>query len=239
LSGTIPSYGERDLLAKPSSITTPLSPSLKRKSSSSNDLLPAKKSRASTSGWQFTIHEDTEQELLHNLMEHGAQTLDLSSDEECDIKRRAEGKGKENVAPGDDVSQTTTRGESGRRRAEEEKMQLERNPLGDLTVDERFFGEGCDGASVVFVLDEEEEGETDYEPLGEEEEEDEVAAVEVPLFQKKEFDFSAPEGPTVEQLMQPSESEKAKLFEPLETAEEGFEVWESESAKGEEVDAVV
>lgn len=57
--------------------------------------------------WFFDIHEDTEEELATNLMEHGACTLDISSDEE-NAARERDLRGKENVPPVDDVSQTRT-----------------------------------------------------------------------------------------------------------------------------------
>lgn len=57
--------------------------------------------------WFFEIHEDTPEELATNLMEHSTCTLDLSSDEESRVRERDE-RGKENVPPQDDVSQTRT-----------------------------------------------------------------------------------------------------------------------------------
>lgn len=57
-------------------------------------------------GWFFEIHEDTPEETATNLMEHGACCLDISSDEESAARAREE-RGKENVAPIDDVSQVS------------------------------------------------------------------------------------------------------------------------------------
>ncbi|RAL61712.1 hypothetical protein DID88_002780 [Monilinia fructigena] len=61
----------------------------------------------SKSSWFFQIHEDTEEELATNLMEHSTCTLDISSDEESLTRLRDE-RGKENVPPPDDISQTRT-----------------------------------------------------------------------------------------------------------------------------------
>lgn len=57
-------------------------------------------------GWFFEIHEDTPEETATNLMEHGACCLDISSDEESAARAREE-RGKENVAPVDDISQVS------------------------------------------------------------------------------------------------------------------------------------
>lgn len=174
-------------------------------------------------------------------MEHGACTLDISSDEESLARARDE-RGKENVPPLDDISQTRShvdtteesmrdvkaRLRARRREAEEGAIDVDRSPLGDLAAED-FYAEGCDGTSV-FIIPAEEEVETDVE--GE---------------SKPMFDF-APEidikgkgkevslDVDVEQLMRKDDFEaapKAVLLEPIEKAEEGFEVWESGSAKDE------
>lgn len=188
--------------------------------------------------WFFDIHEDTAEELATNLMEHGACTLDISSDEESAARARDE-RGKENVPPMDDVSQTRSlvndtneesmrdvkaRMRARRREAEEGAIDVDRSPLGDLAAED-FYAEGCDGTSV-FIVPAEEEAETDVEgeakPVFD-------FAPEIDIKGKgKEID--------VEHLMQKDDFEaapKAVLLEPIEKAEEGFEVWESGSAKDE------
>lgn len=224
---------------------------------------------------------------MTNLMEHSTCTLDISSDEETEARRRDE-RGKENVPPLDDVSQTQarlpasssmsydciadakarTRSLRRRKEIEEGAIEIDRSPLGDLEAEE-FYAEGCTSSDVILVADEEIEPESDeqlprsdesyeadapsqFEPI---ETAQEIIDVE-PLDNLSEgfpcdlsedipctFDFSLPteewtvELKAVDELMTKSDSDapaQAKLFEPLEKAEEGFEVWESGSARGED-----
>jgi anti-sigma28 factor (negative regulator of flagellin synthesis) len=132
LSGTIPSYSSR------------------QHDPSSPKELPTKDS------WFFDIHEDTEVELATNLLEHSTCTLDISSDEESRARKR-DCRGKENVPPPDDVSQTRTslssslvntaevesrdvkkraRAARMKRKVEEGAIEVDRAPLGDLVVEE-------------------------------------------------------------------------------------------------------
>jgi hypothetical protein len=246
LSGTIPSYGARQ--SKPSAI-----------SKSKSLLEPEQKV-----GWYFDIHEDTVQDTMTNLMEHSTCTLDISSDEETKARRRDE-RGKENVPPLDDVSQTQGRLPSHdlaiqskararhirrRKEIEEGAIDVDRAPLGEMAAEE-FYAEGVTENDVVLVADEEAEtAEGDHEasaPVEAEYQQTALAEPESsPLDLTCEFDFSveAPPmqddqgmGKAVEDLMMKLDSEapaQAKLFEPLEKAEEGFEVWESSSAKGDD-----
>jgi hypothetical protein len=265
LSGTIPSYR-----ARKASASKPSSSSITR-----SILEPERKS-----GWFFDIHEDTPEEMMTNLMEHSTCTLDISSDEETEARRRDE-RGKENVPPLDDVSQTQarlsassstsydgiaeakarTRSMRRRKEIEEGAIEIDRSPLGDLEAEE-FYAEGCTSSDVVLVADEEGEGEPE-EPLAPSAEtyevetqgqleSDETRPESVGLgdvdgipedVPASTFDFSIPteewrvDLKAVDQLMTRSDSDaaaQAKLFEPLEKAEEGFEVWESGSARGED-----
>lgn len=213
-------------------------------------------------------------------MEHSTCTLDISSDEETEARRRDE-RGKENVPPLDDVSQTQarlpvssstsydgiaeakarTRSMRRRKEIEEGAIEIDRSPLGDLEAEE-FYAEGCTSSDVVLVADEEAEGESD-EPLPPSTEAYEAEPQDQPGSDKAHqesidledmdavpddipscsFDFSIPTEEwrvalkAVDELMAKSDAEapaQAKLFEPLEKAEEGFEVWESGSARGED-----
>ena len=160
------------------------------------------------------------------------------------MRRERDNRGKENVPPPDDISQTRTslssssginvaeaeasmadlkariRASRLKREEAEGAIECDRAPLGDLAAED-FYAEGCDGESVFLVAAEEE---------GEEEE-------QVPV----SFDFVADikgEGIDIDVLMQKDDivaAPQAKLLEPIEKAEEGFELWESdhESAKGE------
>ncbi|TVY81156.1 hypothetical protein LSUE1_G006262, partial [Lachnellula suecica] len=226
LSGTIPSYGARQRQAPKAVPATLHEPESK-------------------DSWFFEIHEDTAEELATNLMEHSTCTLDISSDEESAARLKDE-RGKENVPPLDDISQTRSqlspvdvaeesmhdlkariRARRSRREAEEGAIDIDRSPLGDLAAED-FYAEGCDGASV-FIIAADEEAETDVEC------EVEQPAVPVTFDFSPEIDLKG-KGVDVEALMQKDDAEaapKAVLLEPIEKAEDGFEVWESGSAKDE------
>jgi hypothetical protein len=184
--------------------------------------------------WFFDIHEDTAEELATNLMEHSTCTLDISSDEESAARMRDE-RGKENVPPLDDISQTRSQLSNAvdaaeesmqdikariraRRAVAEGAIDIDRSPLGDLAAED-FYAEGCDGSSVFVIPSDSPEEECESE---------------VPVT----FDFS-PEidikgkgkelQVDVDELLRKDDFEmapKAVLLEPIEKAEEGFEVWE-------------
>jgi hypothetical protein len=149
-----------------------------------------------------------------------------------------------------------------RKEIEEGAIEIDRSPLGDLEAEE-FYAEGCTSTDVVLVADEEGDGDSEErqsqfdvscEPQAEPQvhefescNEEIVDAREMdsptPDMASCTFDFSIPSEEwrvdlkAVDELMTKSDSDtaaQAKLFEPLEKAEEGFEVWESGSAKGED-----
>ncbi|KAG4421718.1 hypothetical protein IFR04_005094 [Cadophora malorum] len=257
LSGTIPSYTARQPQPAPApAAATQALP------------IPALHQDAPKDSWFFEIHEDTEEELATNLMEHGACTLDISSDEESAARER-DARGKENVPPMDDVSQTrsglaTSSSSSGiaigvngeldaeaemrdikarlhrasrrqRAQVDENAIEVDRAPLGDL-VAEDFYGEGVGAGEVVVVG---EDGEESHEQEQEREREQSVGVVGV----AKTFDFTAEvvgKGKGVEVdvnlgvVVEGVEGGKARLLEPIERVEEGWSVWESGSAKGDE-----
>ncbi|KAF4628884.1 hypothetical protein G7Y89_g9271 [Cudoniella acicularis] len=232
LSGTIPSYGARQRQAS--------APKAK-------EVLPVDLHQPEVKdSWFFDIHEDTAEELATNMMEHSTCTLDISSDEESAARMRDE-RGKENVPPPDDVSQTRTvlssssldmaessmsdlkariKARRSRRQLEEGAIEIDRSPLGDLAAED-FYAEGCDGESVFLIPSD----------VPEEEEAQEQEQEHAPMA----FDFVAEvkgKGPEVDidTLMQKDDFEmapKAVLLEPIEKAEDGFDVWESGSSKGE------
>jgi hypothetical protein len=209
--------------------------------------------------WFFQIHEDTEEEFATNMMEHGACTLDISSDEESE-RREMDNRGKENVPPMDDVSQTRTilsssssstvetemareelsmqaaKAAARKRRAvkvEEGEIECDRAPLGDLAAED-FYAEGCDGNSVFVIPSEEAADHKEaHQRDSDAPEPQEQEPAQVETEERVEIDIDA--------LMQKSEIDgvsapKAALLQPLEGPEEGrdFELWESGSAKGDE-----
>ncbi|KAG0646481.1 hypothetical protein D0Z07_7499 [Hyphodiscus hymeniophilus] len=234
LSGTIPSYAKRQ--------------------ASPRDALPVSLHEPSTKdSWFFEIHEDTEEELATNLMEHSTCTLDISSDEES-ARRLKDERGKENVPPLDDISQTRTSALVGdvetseasmvqlkesvraRRRRDVDACDVDRCPLGEMNAEE-FYAEGCDGSSVFLIPAESDPVVEGAEPTDVEAIEEEVVGA-IPTT----FDFIAEakgkgKEIDVDALMTKDDfvvASKASLLEPIEKAEEGFEVWESGSAKGDE-----
>ena len=225
LSGTIPSYAARQRREKEE---VPVS-------------LQQDEVRDS---WFFDIHEDTPDEEATNLMEHSTCTLDISSDEESVARMRDE-RGKENIPPLDDVSQTRGGVVSGsaeaysaanlkmksfrhRRDLEEGVIEIDRSPLGEMPAED-FYAEGCDGESVVIVSSEEDDAE------GAQAQDSELAVPVTFDFCTESKRYVDVSEEVVDALMRKSEwdvAPKAALLEPLEKAEEGFQVWESGSAKG-------
>lgn len=201
--------------------------------------------------WFFEIHEDTEEELATNLMEHSTCTLDISSDEES--ARGKDERGKENVPPLDDVSQTRhsmmnqtegiggglsmgelkakARAERRKREVDEGAIEIDRSALGELAAED-FYAEGCDGTSVVLVPVDAESTDVESPDVEETQEEnipESTFDFEVQVKGKgKEIDIDA--------LMRKDDCEVSRgaaLLEPIEKAEEGFALWESGSDKGE------
>lgn len=111
-------------------------------------------------------------------MEHSTCTLDLSSDEESRDRLRDE-RGKENVPPMDDISQTRVsltasasnlgsisrreeleakemkmrvkQQQRKKREAEEGAIDVDRAPLGEMRKED-FYADGCDEKSVFVIL---------------------------------------------------------------------------------------
>ncbi|KAB5545541.1 hypothetical protein GE09DRAFT_968274 [Coniochaeta sp. 2T2.1] len=204
LKGTIPSYSGRS-----SALPDVLGDSSDMKSS-----------------WFFDIHEDTPEQEMTNLLQHSTCTLDISSDEESEIKARRErdeGRNKENVAPVDDVSQTTsahTRATAAPVNPDDMVFEKTRGPLGELNAAD-YYPEGCDDSSVIIV------------PADEDAEEQPVLAAVEPDFQfapelKVEAEIS------IDVLMgKETESSKAAVLQPIEGTGESFELWESGSQQDE------
>lgn len=181
------------------------------------------------SSWFFDIHEDTPEQEMTNLLQHSTCMLDISSDEECMQKLRkekAEGRGKENVPPVDDISQTSTR-----RRAtviSEGGMEYEkpRIALGSLNAED-FYADGVDPAEVIIVPGDDED--------------DVIVDGELPKeTQQGSIGLSATEvAPEIGDKVAKDEPEAPKTplkfasFEPVEGAGENFDLWESSSAKEE------
>lgn len=174
LSGTIPSYSSRQSSSTSSAINVDVNDA--KPEGLDMSAIPILHQETTKESWFFHIHEDTEEELATNLMEHSTCILDISSDEESRVRER-DFRGKENVAPADDVSQTRVqltssssngmggvdatemqmnelkaRVRAGRERGSE--IEIDREPLGMLAARD-FYPEGCDEESVFLLPSEE------------------------------------------------------------------------------------
>lgn len=169
---------------------------------------------------------------MTNLLQHSTCMLDISSDEECEQKLRrekAEGRGKENIPPADDMSQTsirraTTISESG---MEYEKP---RTALGDLNAED-FYAEGVDPTEVVIIPGDDDDGTLiDGEPSQQAQQggSDLRDSESMPSLNRGVQGISdEPSGP------ESSCTPVLAALMPVEGTGEGFELWESSSAKEE------
>ncbi|ATY58303.1 thymidylate kinase [Cordyceps militaris] len=180
----------------------------------------------SKAAWFFEIHEDTPEQEMTNLLQHSTCVLDISSDEESSAKKKRDlldGCDKENTPPAGFVAQAPPA-----RPRDSATMASVRSPLGALNPRD-FYAEGCDESSL-FVVDDDEETEIEDNSV-------------LTGFQFAPTLGDAPLDPvseTLDELVEkPAEgSSKAVVLEPIEGAEESFELWESGSAKDEAETAV-
>ncbi|OLN89039.1 hypothetical protein CCHL11_06009 [Colletotrichum chlorophyti] len=217
LKGTIPSYAARSVASSTRAVAKdPLEPDMK-------------------ASWFFDIHEDTPEQEMTNMLQHGTCVLDISSDEESERKAsrdRAEGRDKENVPPADDVSQTTLRRSTRRANEDDMVFEKERTALGEMDAAD-FYAFGCDETSVIIIpADEEDEEEVPAETIAQ----PEVPQLNVFPSDLKEAPLGeAIESAVVDELMGKSAepAAKAAVLEPIEGTGESFELWESDSTKDE------
>ncbi|MCJ1438073.1 hypothetical protein MMC27_007460 [Xylographa pallens] len=186
-------------------------------------------------GWMFDIHEDTPEEETGNVISFSFQTVDISDDE----SRRAsnDDRGKENIPPTDYPSLvaaaqpvTTIRSVSRHDMMSDEP----RTPLGDLDAAD-FYADGCDASSYYIV------------PA---ERSDDKIEKSKEFLADKSLSVAAPSGtvrmPTSQDgwkdlLAQIDATQKANVAAAevrpavgLEECSADIEIWESESAKGDD-----
>ena len=107
------------------------------------------KSGPRTRGWHFDIHEDTPDDEMANLMEHSTCTLDISDDEAGSLLK-GDKDNKENIPPIDGpaaVHHSATQVTATRRGMMTDEP---RTPLGDLVAQD-FYAAGCDATSVILI----------------------------------------------------------------------------------------
>ncbi|KAK4130381.1 hypothetical protein BT67DRAFT_391284 [Trichocladium antarcticum] len=237
LKGTIPSYSGS---LRGSGSGSGSGSSSGSSSSNAGSLLPAD----SKSSWFFDIHEDTPEQEMTNLLQHGTCTLDISSDEESErrAKRdRAEGRDKENIPPADDISQTSARSAGPVAAVDVDDMLAEkqRGPLAEMNVAD-YYAKGYDMTSIIIVPGDEEdvaavvdEGEAParlVEAVGLAP----VAEDRVSEFQPCQAAVADVEAASVDDMMRNEDrAPEAAVSSPVQDAGETFELWESNSAKDE------
>ena len=172
-----------------------------------NGLKTKSKTKASSKGWHFNIHEDTQDDEMANLMEHSTSTLDISDDEGHGSPTKGDRDNKENIAPAD--YQQGGNSPSSRRDLMTDEV---RSPLGDLNAKD-YYAAGCD-ASSIFVVHTDEVGH-----------EDETSDPS-PTLARSTADWEA--------LVRDANTD-AYLEDPSCNAEAPeIQIWESESAKADE-----
>lgn len=217
IKGTVPSYAPR-------------SSSSRTASSRGSDELYGSSMKSS---WFFDIHEDTPEQEMTNLLQHNTCRLDISSDEECEQKlrrERADGRGKENIPPADDISQTSVRRPTTIVSQGGMEYEKPRTALGDLNVEE-FYAKGVDATEVIIVPADEDDG-TIIEGEQEQNSEEPSERPESGLANEIKLENE----PLAEERCEPEFStEPVQLanLQPVEGTGESFELWESSSARDE------
>lgn len=195
--------------------------------------------------WFFDIHEDTPEQEMTNLLQHSTCVLDISSDEETRLKARRdkdEGRDKENVPPMDDISQTSARS-APRLRNNEMDVEKQRVALGEMDPSS-FYADDCVESSVIIVPGDEDDQTGHVEQLHEAKRETALKSLDF-LPDLDQFgsahglvsDLLSGSGEQVDALMAKTEdgSSKAAVLKPLDGTGDAFELWESGSSKGEEI----
>jgi hypothetical protein len=203
------------------------------------------------SSWFFDIHEDTPEQEMTNLLQHNTCTLDISSDEETELKaRRArdEGLNKENIAPVDDISQTQAPRLVATAGPDEMVFEKTRGALVEMNAAD-YYAEGCDAASVVIVAEDDDTADT----VAEERQPASVAAFNVPAVEvtsevaPEQVPLPIDDAEDLEELkveaaisidvlmgkVSHEPASKAAVLQPIEGTGESFELWESGSFKDE------
>lgn len=185
--------------------------------------------------WMFEIHEDTVDEELGNLMYFGTQTLDISDDESRLAAK--DDRGKENIPPADFPSMTNVQTVGTTRPVSRKDMMTDepRTPLGDLVASE-FYAEGCDASSYIIVPAEKSGlcNEKTYDALGAKDIDTISVLPKAPTSENSQNDWNN----LLAMVNASTEVNNPDAVAQQEEAPAPIEIWESESAKGED-DVVV
>lgn len=176
--------------------------------------------------WRFVIHEDTEDQEMGNLLEHSTCTLDISDDESC--VRAKNDRGKENIPPTDDMGVAAPMNNVVPVSRKHMMTDEPRTPLGDLNAAD-FYAKYCDAHSFFMVPEDEE---MQLENVGRVTEfknnsGDNVAVGPASYWNDLPADIEASEKTTLA-------GSAAPINQEVSNEASAFDIWESESAKGEE-----
>ena len=176
-----------------------------------------------SNGWKFDIREDTEGERLDNILQHSTCILDISDDE--GTANGKGGRGKENIPPANFTPIANPVPVSRKDMMTDEP----RTPLGDLNAG-KYYAEGCDTNSFVIIPDEHSESS----------EVEKTATSEFQSGANPAYELDDGWKTLIAQVNVAQKSGVAgngytSLFEdiPKDDLSE-VEIWESESAKGED-----
>lgn len=174
--------------------------------------------------WRFEIHEDSKDELDENLLQHSACRMDISDDEGSAAK---DDRGKENIPPTDDMFVpapiNTTVPFSRKNMMTDEP----RTPLGNLIASE-FYGEGLD-VDTVFIIPADQGEEVPLYDANCKNQPQNNAAVGEPNNYWKDL-LAGIEASTKLN----SGGSYAPIKEEVPDVAAHFDIWESESSKGED-----
>ncbi|KAA6415935.1 MAG: hypothetical protein FRX48_00654 [Lasallia pustulata] len=185
-------------------------------------------------GWMFEIHEDTAEEEMGNLMEHSTCTLDIS-DDEC-RQAAKDDREKENIPPLDFPGSLSRSVAATARPVSRSDMMIDepRSPLGDLAARD-YWAEGCDASSYYIIP-----AETPNVNLVEEPVKAKPLVKDFNPVIRTDSKVSAGSPEMWKDLLAQIETKKSSAAAALPVAEgtkdDGapIEIWESESAKGED-----
>lgn len=185
-------------------------------------------------GWKFDVHEDTKDQEMEILLQHSTGILDIS-DDEGGINAK-DGRGKENIPPADAVPVSapiaTTVPVSRKNLMTDEP----RTPLGDLDASE-FYAQGCDANSAIEIEEEDsEEPDTGKDVAVSELEKASVPSTGANTSYKLDDGWKmllAQVEVATKSNAATAESFYTAIGDGLNRSSE-IEIWESESAKGED-----
>ena len=186
--------------------------------------------------WMFDIHEDTADDELGNLMQFSTQTLDISDDESRVIAK--DDRGKENIPPNEHhilpaISPAVLTGPVSRKDMMTDEP---RTPLGDLDAAE-FYAEGCDSASYVIVPTEKGAVYNDNLLNSPVAERVSGAMAEEAVVRGSHDNIEA--GASLSEANVKMTIHSLPPASPIETPTSDINIWESESAKGDDDTPVI